>query len=240
MPPLDKARAQMDVEEVKQVVAREQQVGTKASPPFPVTPREVVIAADLYGKAAECHVAVASSIKLTVLPEAVTICAQLGSDSAGLVEFRAPILHVENFLQRHYIGIELCNDFRDALRIAAPVQASTLVNVVAGNPNAEAHCSRSKIQPTISISRSDSGRAFHSSSVTFLDSPASCSKSRVSLLAICESSTATLTSSLMPNERLSRLVEPTTLHAPSKIAILAWIMDGSYSYTVAPALRSLP
>ena len=40
------------------------------------------------------------------------------------------------------------------------------------------------------------------------------------------SRTAMFTSSLMPNERLSKFVDPTTDHRPSMIRIFAWIIDG--------------
>ena len=43
------------------------------------------------------------------------------------------------------------------------------------------------------------------------------------------SKAARFTSSLMPKERLSKFVEPTTLQTPSTTSVLAWIMDGWYS-----------
>src|SRR5206468_12669851 len=123
MSPLDEARAQVHVEEVKRGVSGKEQVGAQASASFPMTPGKVVITADLHGKPAEGHIAVASSVKGAVLPETVVMRGQFGGDRASLVEFRATIPHVQNFLQRHNIGVESRNDFSDALRIGTPIQA---------------------------------------------------------------------------------------------------------------------
>jgi len=54
------------------------------------------------------------------------------------------------------------------------------------------------------------------------------------------STTARLTSSFNPNERESRLVEPTTLHSPSTSRILACIIDGWYSKIRAPPRSRSP
>jgi hypothetical protein len=44
----------------------------------------------------------------------------------------------------------------------------------------------------------------------------------------------------MPKERLSKLVEPTTLQQPSTTIDFAWIMAGWYSKMAAPARSSGP
>jgi hypothetical protein len=65
MQSLDKARAQVHVEEMQYDVTRKQQVGVKASASFPMAPGEAVILADLDEKTAQSHVAVSSSVKRT-------------------------------------------------------------------------------------------------------------------------------------------------------------------------------
>src|ERR1700746_1504602 len=104
------------------------------------------------------------------------------------------------------------------------------MNVVGGETKPEGHCWRSMIQPAHSSTRSNSERCSHSSRVTCREWATSCSKSRVRREETSELSTAKLISSLMPNERLSRLVEPTTLQRPSMTGILAGLREESYSY----------
>src|SRR6185437_4342440 len=150
-------------------------------------------------------------------------------DASGLIELWPAVSHIEDLLYRDDVRIQFGNHVGDALRHGAAVEAPALVNVVGGHPNADTHCWRSKTQPTASSSRSYRPRSCQSLRLTCLDRDASFSKSAVRRRATSESRMATLISSLMPNERLSRLAEPTTLHMPSTIMILAWIIEGSYS-----------
>ena len=75
MSPLDKARAQVHVEEVKKGVAGQEQVRAQASAPLPVAPTEIIIPADPHGKAAHRHIAVTSPMQRPIFPEALPITA---------------------------------------------------------------------------------------------------------------------------------------------------------------------
>src|SRR5215813_12603830 len=155
MTPLGEARAQVHIENMEHSVTRKKQVGAEATPSFPVPPGEVIIPADLHGKTAQRHIAISSAVKNPVLAKTLPVAAQLGGYRACLVEFRGPISHIQNFLNRDNVGVQPGNNFRDSLRIGTPVQTPAFVNVVSGNAEAEIHCSRSTTQPTISRSRSD-------------------------------------------------------------------------------------
>src|SRR5438067_192166 len=76
-------------------------------------------------------------------------------------------------------------------------------------------------QDTVSKARSHTGRCFQSSYVILRLWARSCWKSCVRRAASSGLRAARLTSSLMPNERLSKLVEPTTPQCPSTMRILA-------------------
>jgi hypothetical protein len=143
---------------MQQGIAWKQQIRAEASASFPVAPREVIILTNLHRKSTQRHVAVSSAVKSPVLAKTLPIASQLGSDATYLVEFREAIPDIENLLHRDNIGIQLYNDFRDSLRTGTAVQTFAFVNIVSGNPEAKAHCSRSKTQPIISNSRSDKGR----------------------------------------------------------------------------------
>src|SRR5690349_21203876 len=88
---------------------------------------------------------------------------------------------------------------------------------------------RSSSRPSIASARSLYGRRRHSSSVIARDCARSAAKSRSSSPANALSSTARFTSSLRPKERLSKLVEPTTVHSRSTMNTFAWIIAGWYS-----------
>src|SRR5438876_210216 len=68
----------------------------------------------------------------------------------------------------------------------------------------------------------------------------SSAKSACSRAARLRSRMATLTSSFSPKERLSKLVEPSTLQVPSMISTLAWIMPAWYSKMRTPPRSSAP
>src|SRR6185369_4656163 len=134
------------------------------------------------------------------------------------------LLAPDYFLQRNDVGSRVADNICYTLGRNATVDTSALVNVVGRNANGWRHahyCCRSRIQPRTSWARSTTGRCFHSSSVISLLSAMSVSKSRSRRSASRDAETARFTSSLMPKERLSKLVEPTTAHNPSMIRIFA-------------------
>jgi hypothetical protein len=75
---------------------------------------------------------------------------------------------VHHFLQGQDIGVDLPQDFHDALRADAAIHPSGLVDVVGRYaytmPVARhAYCCRSSSQPKLSVMRSANGRCRHSS-----------------------------------------------------------------------------
>ena len=56
------AGSKMDIEQVKEDSAREQEVGTQTSTTLPMSPGDVVVSADLYGKATQREIPITSTV----------------------------------------------------------------------------------------------------------------------------------------------------------------------------------
>src|SRR5262245_57724676 len=103
-------------------------------------PGQVIIPAELYGEAAQRHIAISSPVQRPVFPKALPIGAPFRKNATRLVEFGTPLAHIENFLDRHDIGIQFSDDLRNAFRTRTLIQSLALMYVVAGDTDAKAHC----------------------------------------------------------------------------------------------------
>src|SRR5438093_12246529 len=116
---------QMDIKDVQHCVFAEDYVGTQAAPSFAMTPRHVVILADLHRKAAQRHVSVGSAMQPAILSKTPLIACEFAVNLSGLIEFRPAVLYIQNFLECHYIGVKFSDHGCDALRTSTPVKPPT-------------------------------------------------------------------------------------------------------------------
>src|SRR6185437_4095732 len=173
------------------------------------------------GQAREREVAVGTAVERAVGAETMDVLGERPFDFAHLiVEVCARC--IDDLLETKNVGIELLEDRDDAWGRDAAVEAASLMDVVGDDAKARGrHCWRSKIQPSSSGARSVMGRWRHSSSVTRRLWRRSLVRSASMRCARLSSRTARLTSSLRPKERLSKLVEPTTVQTLSTTRTLA-------------------
>src|SRR5581483_25410 len=131
---------EVDIKDVQHCVFAEDYVGTQAAASFAMTPRHVVILANLHRKAAQGHVSVGSAMQSAILSKTPLIAWELAVNLPGLIELRPAVLYIQNFLESHYIGVKFSDHGCDALRTDTPVESSTFMDVVGCHANAGSHC----------------------------------------------------------------------------------------------------
>ena len=210
------------IEDVQLCTTGEAQIGSQTPPWLAPPPGEVIVLAFADRKPAQRCIAIVRSAQVARASEDQPV-APAESLANLLCLIAAPDRgSVDHLLQGDAVGVERRQHARDALGRDAPIPPAAFMDVVSDQANrARQYCCRWKNQPTLSNTRSHTGRFFHSSNVTRRPWVMSLRKSSVSRVARPESRAARLTSSLIPNERLSKLVDPTTAQRPSTIMILA-------------------
>src|SRR5437867_4083530 len=116
MTPFDVTCPQMDIKDVQHCVFAEDYIGPQAAASFAITPRHVVILADLHRKAAQGHVSVRSAMQPAIFSKTPPVASEFAVNLSGLIELRPSVLYIQNFLECHYIGVKFSDHGCDALR----------------------------------------------------------------------------------------------------------------------------
>jgi len=123
--------SKVNIENVEDVLV-EADVSPQAASPLASAGADVVVLMALYGEAGQQDIAVSAALMPAILAKR-EVKSQFLGDKPRLVLFRRSTLKTYNLLQRNNIGVQLPQHVGDAVRLHAPVHATTLVDVVGDN-----------------------------------------------------------------------------------------------------------